>query len=269
MSALCLGAGNAATQYAGWRRCVNIGSCTTQVFVTTCIFTFAISAWTYTWSRQQTSNSAWNSANLERRLLKWYDERIETRPWGARGVSSGTRDSRVAQHHSKTTRGQGDLPRAQCLKMCMCMKIVGEPLRTLLQSLMCHTEQCRQFWRVIWTWTALLQISYPGFWPLNRKSTVLQFVKSFVSVPWMTHPSCRGSSLGTRVGSMGMIPRLNNSLRNGRTQDPQDRRRRGRVAARPRACSSCFSTFELLCTMILSPKTRPWTPSSTAMIFAV
>ena len=42
------------------------------------------------------------------------------------------------------------------------------------------------------------------------------------------------------VGSMGMIPRLNNSLRNGRAQDPQDRRRRGRAAARPRAFSSCF-----------------------------
>ena len=84
-----------------------------------------------------------------------------------------------------------------------------------------------------------------------------QFVKSFVGVPWMTHPSCRGSSLGTRVGSMSMIPRLNNSLRNGRAQDPQNRRRRGRAAARPRTCSSCFSTFEGLCTMNLSPKTRP------------
>jgi len=46
---------------------------------------------------------------------------------------------------------------------------------------------------------------------------------------------------------MSMIPRLNNSLRNARAQDPQDRRRRGRAAARPRACSSCFSTFDGLC----------------------
>ena len=30
-----------------------------------------------------------------------------------RRVSSGTRASREAEHHSKTTRGQGDLPRAQ------------------------------------------------------------------------------------------------------------------------------------------------------------
>jgi len=88
----------------------------------------------------------------------------------------------------------------------------------------------------------------------NKKSTVLQFVKSFVSVPWMTHPSCRGSSLGTRVGSTDMIPRLNKSLRNGRAQDPQDQRRRGRAAARPRACSSCFSTFEGLCVMNLPPR---------------
>ena len=35
--------------------------------------------------------------------------------------------------------------------------------------------------------------------------------------------------MGTRVGSTGMIPKLNNSLRNGRAQDPQDRRRRGRA----------------------------------------
>jgi hypothetical protein len=98
-----------------------------------------------------------------------------------------------------------------------------KPFRTLLQSSMCHTEQCRQFSRVIWTCTALLQSSCSGSWPSNGKSIVLQFVKSFVRVPWVTHPSCRGSSLGTRGGSTGMIPILNNCLRNARTQDPQDR----------------------------------------------
>ena len=46
MRAMGLGAGNVATQYAEWRRCVNIGGCTTRVFVTTRAFTFAISAWT-------------------------------------------------------------------------------------------------------------------------------------------------------------------------------------------------------------------------------
>jgi len=76
------------------------------------------------------------------------------------------------------------------------------------------------------------------------------------------------SSLRTRVGSMGMIPRLNNS-HNGRAQDPQDRRRRGRVAVWPRACSSCFLTFEGLCTMNLPPKARPWMLGSTAMFFAI
>jgi hypothetical protein len=218
--------------------------------------------------QRATSNSAWNSANLKLRLLKWYDVRIETRPSVVRGVSSGMRASREAEHHSKTTRGQGDLPRAQQFGG-LCMRIVGEPLRTLLQSLMCHTEQCRQFSHVIWTCTALLQSSYPSFRPPNKKSAVLQFVKSFISVLWMIHPSCRGSSLGTRVGSMGMILTLNNSLRNGRAQDPQDWRRWDRVAVRPRACSLYFSTFEGLCTMNLSPKARPWTLSSTAMFFTI
>ena len=43
----------------------------------------------------------------------------------------------------------------------LCMRIVGEPLRTLLQSLMCHTEQCRKFARVIRTCTALVQKFVP------------------------------------------------------------------------------------------------------------
>ena len=68
-------------------------------------------------------------------------------------------------------------------------------------------------------------------------------------MPSMIHPSCRGSSLGTRVGSTGKIPRLN-SPRNGRDHDYQDQRR-GRAAVRQRASSSCFSTFEGLCTMNL------------------
>jgi len=104
MCALCLRAGNVATQGAKWCCCVNIGSCATWMFVTTCAFTFAISAWTRNWSREQTSNSASNSANLERRLLKWYDVHMEMRPCVVRRVSSGPRASREAEHHSKTTR---------------------------------------------------------------------------------------------------------------------------------------------------------------------
>jgi len=130
MRALCLGAGNVATQYAEWRRCMNIGSCTTRVFVTTCAFTFAISAWTWNRSREQTSNSAWNSANLERRLLKWYGVRMETRPWVARGVSSGTRASREAEHHSKTTRGK--TLRGQAIKFSRIVPNIGSSLRELL-----------------------------------------------------------------------------------------------------------------------------------------
>ena len=39
------------------------------------------------------------------------------RPCVVRHVLSGMRASREAEHHSKTTRGQGDLPRSQPLKM--------------------------------------------------------------------------------------------------------------------------------------------------------
>ena len=166
MRALCLVAGNFATKYAEWRRCVSIGSCKTRVFVTTCAFTFAISAWTWNWSRQQTSNSAWNSANLERRLLKWYDVRMEMRPWVVRSVSGW---------HARLKRGRTSLeddemsgqssmssaPKNVETIRRLVMRIVGEPLRTLLQSLMCHVEQCRQFSREIWTRIALLQSSCP------------------------------------------------------------------------------------------------------------
>ena len=210
MRALRFGAGNVATQYAEWRRCVNIGNCTTRVFVTTCAFTFAISAWTSHWSREQTSNSAWNSANLERRLLKWYDVRMEMRLWVVRGVSSGTHSSREAEHHSKTTRVQGEIPRAQHLKMWkqfggLCMRIVGEPVRTLLQSLMCHTEQSRQFSRVIWPCTALLQSSCPGFWPRRERAPCCNLWSASSACPgW---PILRvevhhwGRELGLRVWS--------------------------------------------------------------------
>jgi hypothetical protein len=104
MRALWYWAGNAATQYANWRRFVNIGSCTTPVFVTTCACMSAITAWTWNWSREQTSNSAWNSANLERRLFKWCDVHIEIMARVLRGVSSSTRASREAEYYSKMTR---------------------------------------------------------------------------------------------------------------------------------------------------------------------
>ena len=188
MCALCLGVGNVATWYAEWRCSVNIGSSATWVFVTTCAFTFAISAWTWYWSREQTSNFAWNSANLERRLLKWYDVCMEMRPWFVRGVSSGTCASREAEYHSKTTSGQGDLPWAQHLKMWkqfggLCMRIVGQPLRTLLKSLMCHTEQSKQFSLVIWTCTALLQSSCPGFRPQRERAPCCNLSRASSACP--------------------------------------------------------------------------------------
>ena len=135
MHALCLRAGNIATQCAKWRRCVKIGSCTTRVFVTTCVVTFAISAWTWNWSSEQTSNSVSNSANLGWRLLKCYDVRMEMRPCVLRCVSSGTRASRDAEHHSKTTRGQGDLPRAQPLKMWTIWWLVHEDRRRTIKEI--------------------------------------------------------------------------------------------------------------------------------------
>ena len=82
-------------------------------------------------------------------------------------------------------------------------------------------------------------------------------------------PLATASSLGTRVGSMGMFPILNNSLLNGRAQDPQDRRRRGRAAVRPRACASCFSTFEGYAPWIGPRRPDRELPSSTAMFFAI
>jgi len=182
----------------------------TSVCHPVCAFTFAISAWTWNWSRDQTPNSAYNSANLERRLFKWYDVRMEMGRWVVRGVSSGTHASREAEHHSKTTRGQGDLPRAQHLKMWkqlggLCMKIVGEPLRTLPQSLMYHTEQSRQFSRVIWTCTALLQSSCPGFWPRRERAPCCNLSRASSACPgWsILHVEVHhwGRELGLRVWS--------------------------------------------------------------------
>ena len=59
------------------------------------------------------------------------------RPCVVQRVSSGTHASREAEHHSKTTRVQGNLPRAQNPKMwkqfgVLCMRIVGEPLSTIV-----------------------------------------------------------------------------------------------------------------------------------------
>ena len=50
-------------------RSVNSVCCATGVFVTTCTDTFAIISWTANLSRERTSNSAFNSVNLELRLL--------------------------------------------------------------------------------------------------------------------------------------------------------------------------------------------------------
>jgi hypothetical protein len=78
--------------------------------------------------------------------LKYYDVRMGMRPSVVRRVSSGTHASREAEHHLKTTRSQGKLPRDHPLKMWkqfggLCMWIVWERLRRLLQLLMCHSAK--------------------------------------------------------------------------------------------------------------------------------
>ena len=100
---------------------------------------------------------------------------------------------------------------------------------------------------------------------MRAGSPVLESYQEHSTIPVGSPPLCQSgnplaaaSSLGTRVGSTGMIPRLN-SLHNGRAQDPQDRR----------ACALCFLTFEGVCTLNLPLKARPLTLSSTVVFFAI
>jgi hypothetical protein len=53
---------------------------------------------------------------------------------------------------------------------------------------------------------------------------VLQFLLDLHHSCQSGDPLAAASLLGTRVGSTGVIPRLNNDLHNGRAQDPQDQR---------------------------------------------
>jgi hypothetical protein len=60
-------------------------------------------------------------------------------------------------------------------------------------------------------------------------SPVLKAYQEHSAIPAGSPPLCQSSdplaaasSLGMRVGSTGMILRLNNGLHNGRAQDPQD-----------------------------------------------
>jgi len=63
---------------------------------------------------------------------------------------------------------------------------------------------------------------------MHAGSPVLEVYQEHSAIPAECPPLCQSgnplaaaSSLGMGVGSTGMIPRLNNSLRNGRAQDPQ------------------------------------------------
>ena len=52
------------------------------------------------------------------------------------------------------------------------MRTVGEPLRTLLQSLMCHMEQCREFSRVIRTCTRWCKVRTQASDPQQKEHRV-------------------------------------------------------------------------------------------------
>jgi hypothetical protein len=139
------------------------------VFVTTRSVTFTASAWTWNWSSEPTSNSEPNSANLERRLLKCYDVCEVMKPCVVQHVSNGTCSSREAEHHSKTTRGQGDLPPTQPPTNVETIRwLVQEDRRISIKEIAAIAVQCRQLSIAIWTCRALLLTSCPGFWPLNR-----------------------------------------------------------------------------------------------------
>jgi hypothetical protein len=78
----------------------------------------------------------------------------------------------------------------------------------------------------------------PGFWQLIKSSSVSASSRSFVISPPTMEPSCPGLSLVTRAGFMVMILRKSNNPPNGKVQGHQDRKRRDRWRAKPRACSS-------------------------------
>jgi hypothetical protein len=126
---LWLIAGNVTTHCANWLRSVNRelhNMCFCHpLFSHVCDVSMDLKM-----ESEQTSNSASNSANQVRRLLTCYDMRMVMTPCVVRHVSSGMSSSREAEHHSKTMRGQGDLPPAPPLKMWkqfggLCMRIVG------------------------------------------------------------------------------------------------------------------------------------------------
>ena len=137
------------------------------------------------------------------------------------GVLSGMHASRAAEHHWMTIRGLGDLPQAQPPKIWkqfgdLCIRIVRDPLTSLLPWLMCHTEQCMAVKFV------------PRLLSPDQKELCAESFKISISVPWITQPSCQGSSLGMRHVSMGTTYRPTNSLCSGRAQHLHDRRTQDR-----------------------------------------
>lgn len=161
--------------------------------------------WTRNWSWEQTSNSPWNSANHEKILLKWYDVHIEVGPWVMWGVLSGMHASRETKHHFKMTRGQGGLSWVQHLgNVEATWQLVHEDRPRIVKNTAAVIKVSYRTVQAILIHDLNIQRVVGQLVPSHLpkgESTVLQSFKSFVSMPWITHPSCRGSPLAMRVGS--------------------------------------------------------------------
>ena len=266
MRAPWLGAGNVVSQYAEWHSCVNNGRSTSVCHhVYLHIYDFSMDA---RLEQKTKKKSAWNSANLERILLKWYDVRMEMKLWIVQGVSSGTRFSREADHHSKTTRGKVELPRAQQLKMWKqfgsdWMRIVGEPLRTLLQSLVPY----RTVQTVLTCYFNMHRVAekfVPRLLTPEQRAPCCNLSRASSACPGWPIVNVEGQHWG-RVGSTGMIASLNKSSQWKSQGSPRPKTARQSSSA----TKSMLNVFEGLCTMHLPLKARPLPPCSTAMFFAV
>ena len=77
-------------------------------------------------------------------------------------------------------------------------------------------------------------------------------VKIFISVPWMTQPSCQGSPMGTRLGHDPETNQQSSQWKSLTAPCPK-KTRQVRSAKRLRACSSFSSTFVGVFTVNSSP----------------
>jgi len=152
MSALCLGAGNVTTQHAEWRRCVKTGSCTTRVFVTTCAVTFC--DFSMDVKLEQRANIKFcvnlgkSGAETFQMIRRTYGNEAMSRArcfeWHARFKRTSLEDDERSGRPSTSSAPKN----VETIR-----RLVHEDrrrtIKDIAKSLMCHTEQCRQFSRVI------------------------------------------------------------------------------------------------------------------------